>query len=92
MLGLDSQQMRMALGIAASRAETVSANTGTMTKSTHCGNAGRMGMEAALLAEKGFTANATPTCSSTRQDMPPYCSETGSNLRRVHGISAIPIG
>ncbi len=29
-----------------------------MTKSTHCGNAGRMGLEAALLAQKGFTANA----------------------------------
>ena len=58
MLGLDSQQTRMALGIAASQAGTVSANTGTMTKSTHCGNAGRMGLEAALLAGKGFTANA----------------------------------
>ena len=58
MLGLDTQQTRMALGIAASRAGTVSANTGTMTKSTHCGNAGRMGLEAALLAAKGFTANA----------------------------------
>ncbi len=58
MLGLDSQQTRMALGIAASRAGTVSANTGTMTKSTHCGNAGRMGLEAALLADRGFTANA----------------------------------
>ena len=57
MLGLDTQQTRMALGIAASRAGTVSANTGTMTKSTHCGNAGRMGLEAALLAAKGFTAN-----------------------------------
>ena len=58
MLGLDTQQTRMALGLAASRAGTVSANTGTMTKSTHCGNAGRMGLEAALLAAKGFTANA----------------------------------
>ena len=58
MLGLDTHQTRMALGIAASRAGTVSANTGTMTKSTHCGNAGRMGLEAALLAARGFTANA----------------------------------
>ena len=58
MLGLDTHRTRMALGIAASRAGTVSANTGTMTKSTHCGNAGRMGLEAALLADKGFTANA----------------------------------
>ena len=58
MLGLEAQQTRMALGIAASRAGGVSANTGTMTKSTHCGNAGRMGLEAALLAAKGFTAHA----------------------------------
>ena len=58
MLGLGAQETRMALGIAASRAGAVSANTGTMTKSTHCGNAGRMGLEAALLAAKGFTANA----------------------------------
>lgn len=58
MLDLDVEQTRMALGIAASRAGTVSANTGTMTKSTHCGNAGRMGLEAALLAARGFTANA----------------------------------
>jgi aconitate decarboxylase len=57
MLGLSAQQTRMALGIAASRAGTVSANTGTMTKSTHCGNAGRMGLEAALLAAKGFTGH-----------------------------------
>ena len=59
MLGLDTNQTRMALGIAASRAGTVSANTGTMTKSTHCGNAGRMGLEGALLAARGFTANAS---------------------------------
>lgn len=57
MLGLTPEQTRMALGISASRAGTVSANTGTMTKSTHCGNAGRMGLEAALLAAKGFTGH-----------------------------------
>jgi aconitate decarboxylase len=58
MLKLPPEQTRMALGIAASRAGGVSANTGTMTKSTHCGNAGRMGLEAALLAAKGFTGHA----------------------------------
>jgi aconitate decarboxylase len=57
MLGLSPQQTRMALGISASRAGAVSANTGTMTKSTHCGNAGRLGLEAALLAAKGFTGH-----------------------------------
>jgi aconitate decarboxylase len=58
MLKLPAEQTRMALGIAASRAGGVSANTGTMTKATHCGNAGRMGLEAALLAAKGFTGHA----------------------------------
>jgi 2-methylcitrate dehydratase PrpD len=29
-----------------------------MTKATHCGNAGRMGPEAAWLAVKGFTGHA----------------------------------
>lgn len=57
MLKLSAEQTRMALGIAASRAGGVSANTGTMTKATHCGNAARMGLEAALLAAKGFTGH-----------------------------------
>ena len=55
LLGLDSHQTQMSLAIAASRAGGLAANIGTMTKSTHCGNAARMGLEAALLAEKGFT-------------------------------------
>jgi aconitate decarboxylase len=57
MLRLSAEQTRMALGIAGSRAGGVSANTGTMTKSTHCGNAGRLGLEAALLAARGFTGH-----------------------------------
>ena len=57
LLGLDSRKTRMALAISASRAGTLAANIGTMTKSTHCGNAGRMGLESALLASRGFTGN-----------------------------------
>ncbi|MBI4083206.1 MAG: MmgE/PrpD family protein [Candidatus Lambdaproteobacteria bacterium] len=56
-LGLDLTQLRNALGIAASRAGTLMANVGTMTKSTHCGLAGSTGLEAALLAKRGFTGN-----------------------------------
>lgn len=56
-LGLDTHQTQMALGIAASRAGGLTANTGTMVKSTHPGNAARMGAEAAILAGKGYTAN-----------------------------------
>ena len=57
LLGLDVEQTRWALGLAASRSGALAANIGSMAKSSHCGNAGRMGLEAALLAAKGFTAN-----------------------------------
>ena len=53
-LGLDAAGVRMALGIAASHTGGLTANTGTMVKSTHPGNAGRTGVESALLAQAGF--------------------------------------
>ena len=56
-LGLSPGQTEMALGIAASRTGGLTANTGTMVKSTHPGNAARMGAESALLAEAGFTSS-----------------------------------
>ena len=56
-LGLDAGQLRHALGIAASKSGTVLANAGTMTKCLHCGQAAAFGLEAALLARAGFTAN-----------------------------------
>ncbi|MGE0222211.1 MAG: MmgE/PrpD family protein [Acetobacteraceae bacterium] len=59
-LGLSAGQLAHALGIASSRCGTVHANIGTMTKSTHCGHAAMHGLESALLAAKGFTANAEP--------------------------------
>ncbi len=57
LLGFDLDQMRNAFGLAASRCGSVLANAGTMTKSTHCGLAGSLGLDAALLAKRGFTAN-----------------------------------
>ena len=56
-LGLDVHQTLMALGIAASRTGGLTANTGTMVKSTHPGNAARMGAEAAILAHMGYTSH-----------------------------------
>lgn len=56
-LGLDENQIVAAVGIAASRASGILANVGSMTKALHCGDASRNGLEAALLAEKGFTAD-----------------------------------
>lgn len=57
LLGLDVPAMRHAIGLAASRAGALLANVGSMTKSTHCGNAAASGLDAALLAQQGFTAN-----------------------------------
>lgn len=56
LLGLDTDGMMQAFGIAASRAGSLMANTGTMTKSSHCGHAARMGLESALLASQGYTS------------------------------------
>jgi 2-methylcitrate dehydratase PrpD len=57
LLKLDAAQLAHALGIAASRAGGLPANTGSMVKCTHCGNAAASGVDAALLAQRGFTAN-----------------------------------
>ena len=51
-LGLNETQMAHAIGLAASRAASVLANVGTMTKSTHCGQAASLGLEAAMLDRK----------------------------------------
>jgi 2-methylcitrate dehydratase PrpD len=56
-LRLDARQAAMALGIAGSRAGSMSLNTGSMTKSSHSGHAARVGLESALLAQQGFTAH-----------------------------------
>jgi aconitate decarboxylase len=58
LLKLDGLQLQHALGIAASRAGSVFSNAGTMTKSTHCGQAASLGLEAAMLAARGFTGDA----------------------------------
>jgi aconitate decarboxylase len=60
LIGLDSGQLLHALGIAASRAGTILANVGSMTKALHCGGAAAAGLEAALLAARGFTSDADP--------------------------------
>ena len=57
LLGLGAEPMLMALGIAGSRAGSLSINTGTMTKSSHSGHAARMGLESSLLAARGWTAS-----------------------------------
>jgi 2-methylcitrate dehydratase PrpD len=55
---LDSNQVRMALGIVTSMASGLVANFGTMSKPLHAGLAARNGVHAARLAQHGFTGNA----------------------------------
>ncbi|MFD1883272.1 MmgE/PrpD family protein [Paracoccus pacificus] len=57
LLGLTPERMAVAIGIAASCASGLRANSGTMTKPLHAGQANRNGLQAALLANAGFSAN-----------------------------------
>jgi 2-methylcitrate dehydratase PrpD len=57
LLNLDTARLRHAMGIAGSRVGALLANIGSMTKAAHCGQAGASGLDAALLARRGFTAN-----------------------------------
>lgn len=56
-LGLDVDQMRAALGTAASLASGTKQNFGTMTKPLHAGHAAGSGVMSALLAKQGFSAD-----------------------------------
>ena len=57
LLRLDAAALANAIGIATSRCGSLTSNTGTMTKSTHCGYAASLGLELALLAASGFTGD-----------------------------------
>ena len=57
LLQLDPAQVANALGMAASRCGGLPANTGSMVKCTHCGNAAAAGVEAAMMSARGFTAH-----------------------------------
>lgn len=59
LLRLDPKGIATAIAIAASCAAGLRANSGTMTKPLHAGQATRNGLQAALLAEQGFSANLT---------------------------------
>ncbi|HWP57628.1 MAG TPA: MmgE/PrpD family protein [Candidatus Acidoferrales bacterium] len=56
-LRLKSSQVRAAFGIAASAAGGLFRQQGSMVKPFHAGNGARNGVEAALLAQRGFTAD-----------------------------------
>ncbi len=56
-LGLNAQQMTWALGIAATSASGLRMMLGSMTKCYNLGHAARSGLNAALLAARGFTSS-----------------------------------
>jgi 2-methylcitrate dehydratase PrpD len=58
LLKFDENQMRQAIGVAASMAAGIRANFGTMTKPLHVGRSSENGVTAALLVHHGFTANS----------------------------------
>jgi 2-methylcitrate dehydratase PrpD len=57
LLGLSDDRLRSGFGLAASFAAGIRCNFGTMTKPLHVGRAAENGVTAALLAERGFTAD-----------------------------------
>ncbi len=57
LLKLTKRQMAMAIGIASCNSGGFRRNMGTMSQALHSGNAAHDGVQAALLAEKGFTAD-----------------------------------
>ena len=57
LLRLSGDKLRSGFGIAASLAAGIRCNFGTMTKPLHVGRAAENGLTAALLAERGFTAD-----------------------------------
>ena len=57
LLGLSEQQMRWALGNAASQPVGLKVQFGSMTKSFHAGRAAQNGLTAALLAAQNYTAD-----------------------------------
>lgn len=57
LLRLEPEKIKAALGIAASGAAGIQRQQGSMVKPFHAGNAARNGVEAALLAQHGFTAD-----------------------------------
>lgn len=56
-LGLETEQLGFALGIAASLSGGLRSNFGTLTKAVHAGAAARNGVTAVLLAASGITSN-----------------------------------
>jgi len=57
LMPLDARPTASAIGIASCSSGGLRRNMGTMAKALHSGNAARAGIEAATLAQRGFTAD-----------------------------------
>ncbi|MGB9412798.1 MAG: MmgE/PrpD family protein [Pseudolabrys sp.] len=88
-LKLDPDQLANAVGIAASRAGSLLANAGTMTKSTHCGHASALGLESALFAARGFTANVA--VFEAAQGYVPAFYDDGFKVEEMLGFGRAPL-
>ena len=88
-LKLDPNRLAHAIGIAASRAGSLLANAGTMTKSTHCGHASALGLESALFAARGFTANVE--VFEAAQGYVPALYDDGFKVEELLGFGRAPL-
>jgi 2-methylcitrate dehydratase PrpD len=79
LLKLNVDQMRNALGLAASQASGLLRNFGTMTKPFHAGHAARCAVQSALLARAGFTAS-TSIFDGKDSFLATYCEKDGEPL------------
>jgi aconitate decarboxylase len=87
-LKLGPDRLAHAIGIAASRAGGLMANAGTMTKSTHCSHAAALGLESALLAARGFTANVA--VFEAAQGYVPALYDDGFDAEEMLGFGRAP--
>jgi len=81
-LGLDTDETRSALGIAASEAAGLRKNKGTSTKPFHAGNAARGGALAVLLVKEGLRANPD-ILEGQFGFCNVYCGEEHYNLEKI---------
>jgi 2-methylcitrate dehydratase PrpD len=94
LMGLTTEQMRCAFGIAGSEASGLRANFGTMTKPLHAGETARGGVMAAILASRGYTAD--PNIIETKvgygsailgeYDLEAMTADLGRDFMVAHGV------
>jgi 2-methylcitrate dehydratase PrpD len=84
LIGLDTQGLTYAMGIAGTQAAGLQQNRGTMCKSFHAGKAAQNGVLAALLAERGF--DSTQEIIEGRKGFCRVYSDTAAPERLTAGL------